>query len=235
MSRHRFANILHTAVGCYHWSRQSAWYYIDRNIVFDSRNTVVVEPCVAGPLQAIFYKIVSTPSYSKRDTCGKEQTYHTATLGDASLDSSSSIIKVARNSKKLNSLFQTSGPPTPSPIDMDSRHAGAWWAMQFCYRILYWLLPHAFPCASINCAPDTTVTEANPTLPETPIPVSLPIFNTSSDPASMVSIILISLIAMIDCCSLRMCHFQPPIPNAPSSMVPNMCTCTSRQWLRPIM
>ena len=142
------------------------------------------------------------------------------------------MIKGARTfKKKLSSLFQTSRPPTSSPIDMDSRsdnnktvtHAGARWATESCCPRFYWWLPHAFPCASINCAPDTTVTEADPTLPKIPIPVSPPILNTSSEPPSMVSIILISPTALTNYCLLRMCHFQPPIANAlPHFMLPKM-------------
>ena len=123
------------------------------------------------------------------------------------------MIKVARTfHKKLNFFLQTSGLPTPSPTDMDSRsdsnktatHAGARWAIGFCCPISYWLLPHSFPCTSVNCAPDTTVTEADPTFPEIPVPVSPPILNRSSEPQSMVSIILIPLTAVTNYSLLRM-------------------------------
>ena len=140
-------------------------------------------------------------------------------------------------------LLQTSRPPTPSPTDMDSSsdsnviaHAGARWATESCYPMLHWLLPYVFPCASINRAPDTTATEADPMLPQIPIPVSAPVINTSSEPPSMVSIVFISLTAMTNYYSLRMCHFQLRIPNVLSdSMLPEMYTCTSRRSLRPLM
>ena len=112
--------------------RESRGGNIDRNILLDSRNTAVVE---------LSAKVL----LSKRYTCGKEQNLpHSHSGRPFSLTHhhryliimpNNPMIKVARTfQKKLNSLFHTSGPPTPlSPTDMGSRsdnnmtatHAGA--------------------------------------------------------------------------------------------------------------
>ena len=143
-------------------------------------------------------------------------------------------VKVAQTFKrKFSSLLQTSRSPTPEPTDMDSSsdnnvtatHAGARWATESCCPMLHWLLTYAFPCASISCAPDTTVTEPDPTLPQISSPASPRIVNTLSESPSMVNIIFISLTIVVHRNQLLSIKHVSLPTNALSSMVPKMCTC----------
>ena len=102
--------------------------------------------------------------------------------------------------------------------------------------------PMYFPCASISCAPDTTVTEPDPTLPQISSPASPRIVNTLSESPSMVNIIFISLTIVVHRNQLlSIKHVSLPTADTQRSVfhgaenVHLHPTCISRQCLRLIM